>query len=369
MIEKLKPGASRVNLEPQPHEDYGRLSIDLATARNNEVINIQGDYIAKIKYDGTATGCYFKIDHRHAAKIYAKEFKSLQRRYARLFLTNTAQAGKVLVIQINETEVSVITPELDTGKLSEIEVAVEAIETLQGVDGGGDLQKVKEELELIKTAVEIIDDSIKAEDTAASSGDKGVMALAVREDTDTVMAGITGDYIPLSVDPDGHLRTHDKDALAQMVTDNAVLDTIDADTGAIKTAVEIMDDWDDADHAKVVPPLMSSDLLESSADAGTDTIAAPGAGYALEVLGYQVTESVNVALVMSVSAKLKFETSGKQLWAGVYEETGTKTAFQNSSSNIRVRGNENEALTLTNADRTAGGSTVSAVVFYRTVAV
>lgn len=34
-------------------------------------------------------------------------------------------------------------------------------------------------------------------------------------------------------------------------TDNAVLDNIDADTSAIQTAVQIMDDWDETDRAKV----------------------------------------------------------------------------------------------------------------------
>jgi hypothetical protein len=103
MREFINPGEAA--LRPQPHEDYGRLSIDLSTARTNEEIPIHGDYLAKIKYDGTATGCYFTIDHRHAAKIYPKEFKAMRRRYARIFLTNTAQAGKTLVLQINELAV------------------------------------------------------------------------------------------------------------------------------------------------------------------------------------------------------------------------------------------------------------------------
>lgn len=36
-------------------------------------------------------------------------------------------------------------------------------------------------------------------------------------------------------------------------TDNGVLDNIDADTSAIQTAVQIMDDWDESDRAKVNP--------------------------------------------------------------------------------------------------------------------
>jgi hypothetical protein len=45
----------------------------------------------------------------------------------------------------------------------------------------------------------------KAEDAAHSSGDVGVMALAVRQDTQSDF-GADGDYVPLSIDADGALR-------------------------------------------------------------------------------------------------------------------------------------------------------------------
>lgn len=46
-----------------------------------------------------------------------------------------------------------------------------------------------------------------AEDSAHVSGDAGVMALAVRNDGGAVLAGTTGDYIPLTTDATGALRT------------------------------------------------------------------------------------------------------------------------------------------------------------------
>jgi hypothetical protein len=46
----------------------------------------------------------------------------------------------------------------------------------------------------------------KAEDAAHTSGDVGVMALAVRSDAGGALAGTDGDYIPLSVDASGQLR-------------------------------------------------------------------------------------------------------------------------------------------------------------------
>jgi len=47
----------------------------------------------------------------------------------------------------------------------------------------------------------------KAEDAAHTSGDTGVLALAVRNDAGTALAGTTLDYIPLSTDSTGALRT------------------------------------------------------------------------------------------------------------------------------------------------------------------
>lgn len=47
----------------------------------------------------------------------------------------------------------------------------------------------------------------KAEDAAHSSGDTGVMLLAVRNDTPAALAGASGDYIPLTTDKLGALLT------------------------------------------------------------------------------------------------------------------------------------------------------------------
>jgi hypothetical protein len=47
----------------------------------------------------------------------------------------------------------------------------------------------------------------KIEDAAHVTGDVGVMALAVRNDAGTALAGTNGDYAPFSVDANGNLRT------------------------------------------------------------------------------------------------------------------------------------------------------------------
>jgi hypothetical protein len=46
----------------------------------------------------------------------------------------------------------------------------------------------------------------KAEDAAHTTGDTGVMLLAVRNDSGSALAGTTGDYIPLTTDANGNLR-------------------------------------------------------------------------------------------------------------------------------------------------------------------
>ena len=49
-------------------------------------------------------------------------------------------------------------------------------------------------------------DAILLEDAIHATGDPGVMALAVRQDTATALAGASGDYIPLIVDANGALH-------------------------------------------------------------------------------------------------------------------------------------------------------------------
>jgi hypothetical protein len=55
----------------------------------------------------------------------------------------------------------------------------------------------------------------KAEDAAHTTGDVGVMALAVRNDAGTALAGTTGDYIPITTDANG--AVHISDVIAKKV--------------------------------------------------------------------------------------------------------------------------------------------------------
>ena len=82
-----------------------------------------------------------------------------------------------------------------------------------------------------------IDSEIQAlshlEDAAHVSGDAGIQVLAVRQDTLTSLVSADGDYASFKVNATGELYVHDTDVLAQLVTIDAVLDTIKTDTAAM----------------------------------------------------------------------------------------------------------------------------------------
>jgi hypothetical protein len=60
------------------------------------------------------------------------------------------------------------------------------------------------------TALQLIDNIVLAEDAAHVTGDAGIQSLAVRNDSDTSLAGTTGDYTPLQVDSNGYLKVNIK---------------------------------------------------------------------------------------------------------------------------------------------------------------
>lgn len=61
----------------------------------------------------------------------------------------------------------------------------------------------------------------KAEDAAHSTGDRGIMALAVRKDNAAALAGTDGDYIPLITDASGRLHVTGPTVATTGATDDA----------------------------------------------------------------------------------------------------------------------------------------------------
>ena len=177
--------------------------------------------------------------------------------------------------------------------------------------------------------VDIVSGSEYAEDAEHSSGDTGTFVLGVRNDTLATLGGADGDYSPLQVNASGALYVEVASASAddsiyvddadwtdstskhtlvgglyqsspQTITDgdvgplqvnsngNLIIDvvnggvleglvdgietllgTIDSDTDAIKTAVQVLDDWDDSNYANV-----NMNFAGSDAQAGEGTISA-----------------------------------------------------------------------------------------------
>lgn len=60
--------------------------------------------------------------------------------------------------------------------------------------------------------------AVKLEDAAHASGDAGIMALAVRQDTLAALAGTTGDYTPLTTDSMGALNVATRGGYADGAT-------------------------------------------------------------------------------------------------------------------------------------------------------
>jgi hypothetical protein len=79
----------------------------------------------------------------------------------------------------------------------------------------------------------------KAEDAAHTSGDVGVMMLAVRTDTQAALAGTTGDYIPLMTDSLGGLYVTDRPLTAGGLLISRDLDADETETEAKATAGQV----------------------------------------------------------------------------------------------------------------------------------
>ena len=162
---------SNIEITRRPEFGYARIEIDLGDAEyvgTDIPLSFTGDQLAKIKYTGSNTGTYFRLNDRHAQQIYASEFKRSNIPFTKIYLTNpAAQAGKVFTFYIGTGVFAAIQPsgigagsELigltdDTGMTINpaTEDKQDDIKTLQGVDGNGDLQKVKEELKKLTQSI------------------------------------------------------------------------------------------------------------------------------------------------------------------------------------------------------------------------
>ena len=126
--------------------------------------------------------------------------------------------------------------------------------------------------------VDIVSGAEYAEDSQHTDLDTGNFILGVRNDTLAALGGTDGDYVPFQMNSSAALFIDIADGgqldtiidtlettLTAIETDQAAIEvllgTIDADTGAIKTAIEILDDWDDSNYANVNANIAGTDIV------------------------------------------------------------------------------------------------------------
>ena len=126
--------------------------------------------------------------------------------------------------------------------------------------------------------VDVVSGAEYAEDSSHTDADTGNFVLGVRNDTLAALGGTDGDYVPFQMNSSGALFIDVADGgqldtiidtlettLTAIETDQAAIEVlltgIDADTNAIKTAVQIIDDWDDSNYANVNANIAGTDIV------------------------------------------------------------------------------------------------------------
>lgn len=130
----------------------------------------------------------------------------------------------------------------------------------------------------------------KAEDAAHSSGDTGVMALAVRRDSAAASSGTDGDYEPLSTDSSGQLRVvvGGTVTVGSHAVTNAGTFAVQVDGSAL-TALQKIDDPVIVDDAAFTPATSSVMMAGFEADeSSTDSVDEGDGGAARMTLDRKV---------------------------------------------------------------------------------
>lgn len=124
----------------------------------------------------------------------------------------------------------------------------------------------------------------RAEDTAHASGHKGLMLLAVRNDTLAPLAGTDADYIPFTTDALGQLyaRLGRGDAVVTVTIANAASLSGAADTrGYAAAGIVIPSDWVTATSITFQGSPDNSNWFNLYDDSGTEVVATVAASRAV----------------------------------------------------------------------------------------
>jgi hypothetical protein len=133
--------------------------------------------------------------------------------------------------------------------------------------------------------------AIYTEDSAAASGDDGQSVLLVREDTLAVSTSADGDY--------GHFKSTNKGELyVKAVDTDALLTTIDADTGAILTDTNAMV----VDLAAIEVLITAGNALLTTIDADTGAILTDTNAMVVDLAAIEVLITSGNALLTTIDA-------------------------------------------------------------------
>ena len=217
---------------------------------------------------------------------------------------------------------------VDLGADNDVTVTGTVTANLSATDNGV-LDNIEAGIDELKTQVDLVTTAINntnhAEDTAHSSTDLGVMALAVRQDTQADF-GADGDYVPLSIDADGALRVSGGGGGTQYAEDAA---HVSGNLGTMALAVRQDTQVDFGADGDYVPLSIDADGRARVVLAGvTVTDGAPQITDNALVVGIhpdsvngngQATFSASAPVVL---AKMSYETVGASVTAQVLGGSG-----------------------------------------------
>lgn len=100
-----------------------------------------------------------------------------------------------------------------------------------------------------------------------------------------------------------------------------------------------------------------------TSDNGSTTIPSPGAGKAIRVYGYLITEQQQANATINTAAYLCFDGE-PAIWEGITLTTGAHYRGISSISGLTITGPEDKGMILTNSNVNAAAGRVIAHVFY-----
>ena len=96
LLKRLKydPNLSRLLKEEGVGGRYAPISLSLASAKTDELLQINGDYIGIAYITGAGT-CSIKLDHRHSREINLKEISEISSPFGKLYFTTDGGGGEL----------------------------------------------------------------------------------------------------------------------------------------------------------------------------------------------------------------------------------------------------------------------------------